>query len=197
MYKIVHGLVYFPSNIFVNRIGRTPNTTRPFLYSCPYAHTNYYQPGMVTAEEGGKGTGQSRKSRGKSKDKEKLRVRRKSGTPEKSRATQKLKRPRARENLREKDKTRVTRKSGTPEKSKKLKATEKLGKPRAKENLKLRGKLRGKGGQRKRQNTRDRRGLSEESHDSEVLFEWFQWLCSKATQNAKCTHAVSSHMIMM
>ena len=39
MYKIVHGLVYFPPNIFVNRIGRTPNTTRPFLYSCPYACT--------------------------------------------------------------------------------------------------------------------------------------------------------------
>ena len=47
MYKIVHGLVYFPSNIFVNRIGRTPNTTRPFLYSCPYAHTNYYQYSFV------------------------------------------------------------------------------------------------------------------------------------------------------
>ena len=40
MYKIVHRLVYFPSNIFVNRISRTPNTTRLFLYSCPYAHTN-------------------------------------------------------------------------------------------------------------------------------------------------------------
>ena len=47
MYKIVHDLVYFPSNIFVNRIGRTPNTTRPFLYSCPYAHTNYYQYSFV------------------------------------------------------------------------------------------------------------------------------------------------------
>ena len=47
MYKIVHGLVYFPPNIFVNRIGRTPNTTRPFLYSCPYAHTNYYQYSFV------------------------------------------------------------------------------------------------------------------------------------------------------
>ena len=40
-------VVYFPSNIFVNRIGRTPNTTRPFLYSCPYAHTNYYQYSFV------------------------------------------------------------------------------------------------------------------------------------------------------
>jgi len=47
MYKIVHGLVYFPPNIFVNRIGRTPNTTRPFLYSCPYAHTTYYQYSFV------------------------------------------------------------------------------------------------------------------------------------------------------
>ena len=44
MYKIVHGLLY---SIFVSRIGRTPNTTRPFLYSCPYAHNNYYQYSFV------------------------------------------------------------------------------------------------------------------------------------------------------
>ena len=43
MYKIIHCLVYYPPNIFTARIGRTPNTARPYLYHCPFAHTNYYK----------------------------------------------------------------------------------------------------------------------------------------------------------
>ena len=47
VYKIIHGLVYYPPNIFTARIGRTPNTTRPYLYHCQFAHTNYYKHSFI------------------------------------------------------------------------------------------------------------------------------------------------------
>ena len=47
MYKIIHGLVYYPPNIFTARIGRTTNTARPYLYHCPFAHTNYYKHSFI------------------------------------------------------------------------------------------------------------------------------------------------------
>jgi len=43
----VHGLFHFPPGMFVNRIGRTPATRRPFLYHRPFAHTNYYSYSFV------------------------------------------------------------------------------------------------------------------------------------------------------
>ena len=47
MYEIIHSLVYYPPNIFTARIGRTPNTARPYLYHCPFAHTNYYKHSFI------------------------------------------------------------------------------------------------------------------------------------------------------
>ena len=47
MYKIIHGLLYFPSDVFSTRIGRTPSTIRPFLYHCPFARTSCFQHSYV------------------------------------------------------------------------------------------------------------------------------------------------------
>ena len=47
VYKIIHRLVYYPPNIFTARIGRTPNTARPYLYHCPFTHTNYYKHSFI------------------------------------------------------------------------------------------------------------------------------------------------------
>ena len=47
MYKIIHGLLYFPSDVFSTRIGRTPRTIRPFLYHCPFARTSCFQHSYV------------------------------------------------------------------------------------------------------------------------------------------------------
>ena len=47
MYKIIHGLLYFPPDVFSTRTSRTPSTIRPFLYHCPFARTNYLQHSYV------------------------------------------------------------------------------------------------------------------------------------------------------
>ena len=40
VYKIIHSLVYYPPNTL-------PNTARPYLYQCPFAHTNYYKHSFI------------------------------------------------------------------------------------------------------------------------------------------------------